>query len=125
MERLTTMDPAQSCSEMLRNMLNLSVTEFKIYRLLLAAEVHGVSEVAKAMGRDRSSVQRALQSLMSAGLITRQTETLKNGGYYYAYEAVPPSQVKRELARCIEDWHESLLESLDKFEEEMEGSLDG
>ena len=49
---------------------------------------------------------------------------IKDGGYYYAYEAVPPARVKRELARCIEDWHESLLDSLSRFEEEMEASLD-
>jgi len=124
MQRLTAMDPPESCSEMLRNMLNLSETELRVYRLLLSSEGQRVSDVAKQVGRDRSSIQRALKNLMSAGLTKRQTEPIKDGGYYYAYEAVPPAQVKRELARCIEDWHESLLDSLSRFEEEMEGSID-
>jgi len=109
---------------MLRNMLNLNETELNVYRLLLSTKGKRVSEVAKSVGRDRSLVQKALQNLMSAGLITRKTEKIKDGGYYYIYDAVPPSQVKKELARCIEDLHESLLDSLSRFEEEMEGSVD-
>lgn len=124
MQRLTAMDPPKTCSEMLRNMLNLSETELRVYRLLLSSEGQRVSDVAKQVGRDRSSIQRVLKNLMSAGLTKRQTEAIKDGGYYYAYEAVPPTHVKKELAQCIEDWHESLLDSLSRFEEEMEGSLD-
>ncbi|MFQ6106814.1 MAG: helix-turn-helix domain-containing protein [Thermoplasmata archaeon] len=124
MQRLNAMNVPQSCSEMLRSMLDLSETELKVYRSLLSADGQAVLEIARQIGKDRSLVQRALQNLMSAGLITRRTETLRNGGYYYAYDAVPPTQVKKELARCIENWHESLLESLNRFEEEMEGFLE-
>lgn len=113
--------PPMSCSEMLRNMLNLSETELRVYRLLLSSIGQRVSEVAGLIGRDRSLVQKALQNLMSAGLITRRTEKLKNGGYYYTYDAIAPSQVKKELERCIEEWHDSMLESLRRFEEEMKG----
>lgn len=124
MQRLTAVNPPESCSALLRNMLNLTETELRVYRLLLSSEGQRVSDMAKQVGRDRSSIQRALKNLMSTGLTKRRTETIKDGGYYYAYEAVPPAQVRRELARCIEDWHESLLDSLSRFEEEMEASLD-
>ena len=80
--------------------------------------------MAEQIGRDRSSIQRSLKNLLSAGLTRRRTETIENGGYYYTYEAVPPAQVKKELERCIEDWHESALDSLSRFEEEMEGPHD-
>lgn len=109
---------------MLRNLLSLSDTELRVYKILLAANGQRVSDVAKKVGRDRSSVQRSLGDLLSAGLITRDTERISDGGYYYTYFAVPPAQVKKELERCIDDWHEAALESLDDFEQEMEGSLD-
>lgn len=122
--RLANANPPRSCSEMLRSLLSLSDTELKVYKVLLAANGQRVSEVAKRVDRDRSSVQRSLGDLMSAGLITRNTETISNGGYYYAYFAVPPAQVRKELEKCIDDWHDAALESLESFEEEMEGSLD-
>ena len=121
--RLARANPP-SCSEMLRNLLSLSDTELRVYKILLAANGQRVSDVAKKVGRDRSSVQRSLGDLLSAGLITRDTERISDGGYYYTYFAVPPAQVKKELERCIDDWHEAALESLDDFEQEMEGSLD-
>jgi predicted transcriptional regulator len=109
---------------MLRNVMNLSETELEVYQRLLSSEGQRVSDMARVMGKDRSSIQRSLKNLMTAGLTRRETETIENGGYYYSYEAVPPAQVKKELERCIEDWHESVLDSLSRFEKEMEVSHD-
>ena len=69
-----------------------------------------------SLKKDRSTVYRALQRLVTSGLAFRDTKTIERGGYYHVYTAVPPAQLKERLRRCADDWFENMRGAIDDFD---------
>jgi len=86
---------------------------------------------------DRSSIQRALQTLINMNLIKRKSMSLKQysnlknldtttkRGYLYAYNAMDIKTIKKRMLSLLDTWYESMakyihdLDSLfDCYEEE-------
>ena len=68
------------------------------------------------MKKDKTTVYRALQKLVSCGLCFKGTKTIKRGGYYHIYGAVEPKLVRRKLKECIEQMNISMKNALKEFD---------
>ena len=82
-----------------------------------------LDEVSKEVDRDRSTTFRSLQKLVSLGLCSKQTMTIKEGGYYHVYSVVDMETFKIETERRVRDLQKSLDRLLKKFEEDMQSSI--
>lgn len=107
-----------SCSDTLECVLDLHSRDIDVYKRLLRRKKR-VDEISKEVAKDRSTVHRSLQRLVKCGICIKEKHTLKKGGHYYVYSAVPAQKTKEMLNDCIEKWHKKIIESLNKFENEV------
>ncbi|WP_069808196.1 helix-turn-helix domain-containing protein [Vulcanisaeta thermophila] len=101
----------------LRCILRLSPTEVEIYYLLQhkAREPMTVAEIAKEMGKSRSTIERSLVKLVQLGLVARRPVLAKNGGYTYVYYTKPVDYIKQKLLQLVNAYYEKskqLIENL-------------
>ncbi|WP_423792952.1 helix-turn-helix domain-containing protein [Methanocaldococcus indicus] len=99
-------------------------SDVRVYFDLLINGPSKISDIAKRIDRERSTVQRAVQNLLTAGLVTRKQVNLKEGGYYYIYEAIPFEDVKKIIKENIEEWSKNMITwinniSLEDIKKEM------
>jgi len=65
---------------------------------------------------------RVLSKLVSIGLVTKQTKTIKGGGYYHTYAMLDPALIKKHARERVKEITESLENLIDHFGEEFENT---
>jgi predicted transcriptional regulator len=89
--------------------------ESRTYLALLNNPGSTVAELAEKLDRDRSNVNRSLTTLLEKGLADRQRRLLDPGGYVYQYNATPLPEAKELLHGALDEWAETVHESIDEF----------
>lgn len=87
--------------------------------LLREAKPKTLDELADSMDRDRGTVFRSLQRLVSIGFCTKQTVNLKGGGYKHLYSTVGAEQIERNAEQRIEEIQSSLKRLMKKFRQDI------
>lgn len=105
-----------SCKDIVKCIYRLTDFELAIYKKLVKQGSQKADDLAPVMKKDRSTVYRALQKLVSSGLAFRETKSIERGGYYYVYTAVSPNQLKDKLHKCADDWFENMNNAIEDFD---------
>lgn len=115
-------------SDLFRCMLGLNDLESKVLSYLLKNNHVTTLELANLFEKDRSSVQRALQSLSEMNVIVRDSMSLKdykdlkgkdvNGirGYVYVYSARDLKNIKVQFRELVNKFHERMLDYIDSLD---------
>jgi predicted transcriptional regulator len=82
-----------------------------------------LEELTRLENRDKSTVFRSLQKLVTLGIISKETRTLKEGGYYHVYSAIPIEIFKLETEKKIKELEQSFKRILKGFEADMENMV--
>ncbi|EHK01509.1 transcriptional regulator, TrmB [Candidatus Haloredivivus sp. G17] len=69
-----------------------------------------VQEIADEVGRNRSTVQRALQEMLEKDLLMREGKTDRT--VYYVYTALPMEEIREVTSDALETWHEQVQSKL-------------
>ncbi|XRP97113.1 helix-turn-helix domain-containing protein [Methanocaldococcus sp. 16A] len=102
--------------DLMRCILGLQEIEIKVYFDLLENGEGSVLEIAERVNRDRTTVQKALRSLMNCGLVNRKKVTEKVG-YKYIYNAVELDKVSDIIEELLDDWYQNVKKWLNYFRE--------
>lgn len=102
-----------SLQEILRVVFDIGVGERETYVALAARECGSAAELADDLDRDRSNVNRYLNSLFQKGLVTRRRRILQSGGHVYQYSARPPEEVRGLLRAGLQEWTGTASEHID------------
>lgn len=105
------------CEDVTKCILGLKSLDLQAYKTLLSEGPMTAETLGRHLCRERSTAYRSLQSLISCGLVFRETRTIEAGGYYYEYVAVHPDEVKRMLQENVDRWYRkvcSLIKTMDK-----------
>lgn len=70
-----------------------------------------VQEIADAVDRNRSTVQRALQEMTDKDLLMREGKTDKT--VYYVYTSLPMDQIREITSDALQEWHKTVQNKLD------------
>jgi predicted transcriptional regulator len=105
-----------TCRDIVKCMYGLSDFELAIYRRLVKQGPLRADDLVPSLKKDRSTIYRALQSLVAAGLAFRETKTIDRGGYYHVYSAVSPKMLREKLHRCADDWFENMNSAIEEFD---------
>lgn len=72
------------------------------------------SDIAEEFGKDRSTIQRYLSKLRSAGLIERES-VVEEGkrGRYYVYSVPDKKRLKRKIQERMDEWEDDKMSVLD------------
>ncbi|MFC4541056.1 helix-turn-helix domain-containing protein [Halosolutus amylolyticus] len=81
-----------------------------------------IEELATALDRDRSTVNRALSTLHERGLVRRDRRLLDGGGYVYQYTAVALPEAKAALHQALDTWTGTVHDVIDEFDGRSAGA---
>ncbi|MDW5563016.1 MAG: helix-turn-helix domain-containing protein [Methanomassiliicoccus sp.] len=108
-----------SCKDIVQCAFSLNDFEVEVFRAAAQYGPMRADELADIMGRERSTVYRALQKLLSCGMCIRETHSLEKGGYYHTYSAIKRQELKMKLEQCVEEWSLRMREALSRFDENL------
>ncbi|SFR30237.1 MULTISPECIES: helix-turn-helix domain-containing protein [Halorubrum] len=109
-------DASPSFEHVLSCVFGVRDHESRAYLALLEHPGSTVSELADALDRDRSNVNRSLSTLREKGLVERRRRLLDSGGYVYQYTAIPVPEAKRRLHDALDEWVTDVHDAIDAFE---------
>ncbi|HYV52311.1 MAG TPA: helix-turn-helix domain-containing protein [Candidatus Eisenbacteria bacterium] len=99
---------------------DLSPLELELLFILIKNKTSmTLEELAKRVDRDKSTVFRSLQKLVGLGICSKETKTLKEGGYYHAYSGIDIESFKIETEKRVSELEDSFHRLLRKFEEDL------
>ena len=113
-----------TCADLLSCLYNLKPIDLEILLTVAKNEGATLDQIAKIVQRDRSSVHRCLSKLVSANLMTKQSRTLKGGGYYHAYTMVEPYKIKEHARARVKEIIGSLQGLIDSFESDLKKHIE-
>lgn len=106
-----------SCEDVMQCFFNLNELEIGLYTIIVNQGPLRLDALAKKVKKDKTTVYRAAQKLVSCGLSFKGTKTLKRGGYYHIYGAVEPELVKKKLEDCMERMNANMKSAIEEFDE--------
>src|ERR687892_1210787 len=100
---------------------DLSPLEMDLLFLLIKKKKEAtLDEITNMADRDKSTVFRSLQKLVGLGIVTKETKTIKEGGYYHVYSAIDVKTFKLETEKRVKELKASFHRILRKFEDNMQ-----
>jgi len=102
-------------NQILRCSFGLSAAEFETLRALLKRGESTVEELASALNKDRTTVQRATKPLLAKGLVKRRQYNLESGGYQYSYSPADKDMIKREISKQFSSFSELVQKEIEKW----------
>ncbi len=110
------MAPAPKFNDVMRCVFKIKDYEIEVYFYLLDHQGSAIAEVSEFLAKDRSSIQRSIQTLMDKGMITRKFRVLGAGGFTYIYAAVPIEETKLIMNRELNVWYQMMGRLVTNFE---------
>lgn len=107
---------ASSCQDVIKCAFNLNDFELLVYKKLSEQGASSANSLAAALGKERSTVYRALQKLVACGMCYRETKAIERGGYYHLYTAIDRKELRRKLEECVNNWYSQILDAISKFD---------
>lgn len=101
--------------QVLRCAFGLSNPEFRVLKTLLSRGELSVEEIAKAMGKDRTTVQRAIPGLVKKGLVKRRQYNLETGGYQYHYLPQDRDAIKARIQEQYDNFTRIVREEIERW----------
>lgn len=108
--------------------LGLNKTESKVFGYILKNNNVSTFEIASKLNMERSSIQRALQSLTKLLLINRKSTSMKEyrnvktesdfkkQGYLYVYNAKNMESIKVQFKNLLDKWYNSMVTYIENLE---------
>lgn len=108
--------------DLFTNIFDLSPLEVDLVLFLIANNdtYMTLEELAKETNRDKSTVFRSLQKLVTLGICIKETKTMKGGGYYHTYCAIDVKSFKIITERKVKEIQQSFDRLLKRFEHDLE-----
>ncbi len=112
-----------TCSDLLSCLYNLKAIDLDVFLEVAKNENSTLTQLAELAHRDRSSIHRCLSKLVSAGLVHKQSKTIKGGGYYHVYSMVEASKIKEYSTQRVKEIKESLESLIENFESDLKNRI--
>ncbi len=113
-----------TCADLLTCLYNLKPTDLEVLLTVAKKPNTTLDQIAAAVQRDRTSVHRILAKLLSANLVTRQTKSIKGGGYFHTYAMVEPQKIKKHAKERVREIIEGLEGLIESFESDLKRHLE-
>lgn len=96
----------------LRTVFGLGGHDVRTYDAVVESPVSTTRELANHLDRDRSNVNRSLNRLREAGLVTRNRRLLDGGGHVYQYSTVSGESTDDVVARAVDRWRSAAIDAV-------------
>ncbi len=110
------MTPEPKFNDVIRCVFKIKDYEIEVYFYLLDHPGSTIAEVSESLKKDRSSIQRSIQTLMDKSMINRKFRVLGVGGFTYIYIALPLEETKKIMERELQIWYNMMNGLVTSFE---------
>ena len=110
--KVTPLPKNMQCEEAIKCVFDLNKLDILVYKKLKGIGEARADELALVLDKERSTVYRSLQTLTDAGVCKKIRRTLKQGGYYHAYQCNDISDIQKKAFDCLDSWYQSVKETL-------------
>lgn len=101
-------------------MYDLSPSDVNMLSILLKQKKpKTLDELAQIVNRDRGTAFRILQKLVSLGFCTKETMTLKEGGYYHLYSVSSIDAIEKVTEHRVRQIQQALDMLMKKFRQDI------
>lgn len=107
------------CEDMVKCVLGLKSLDIEAYKALLMHGPLTAEKLGEILNRERSTAYRSLQSLISCGIVYRETKSIESGGYYYEYVAIEPHEMKKMVKKNVDEWYNQMNELIEKMDDKV------
>ena len=107
------------CDDIAKCILGLKTIDIESYKILVAKGPMTAEGLGEILKRERSTAYRSLQSLMSCGLVHRETKNITTGGYFYEYVALEPVRMKKMMQGNIDEWYNKMTKLVAEIDKEI------
>lgn len=109
-----------SCKDLFTCMYDLSPSDVNMLSILLKQKKpKTLDELAQIVNRDRGTAFRILQKLVSLGFCTKETMTLKEGGYYHLYSVSSIDAIEKVTEHRVRQIQQALDMLMKKFRQDI------
>ncbi|MBN2567356.1 winged helix-turn-helix transcriptional regulator [Candidatus Woesearchaeota archaeon] len=91
----------------------ITKTDFLLLEALMTHDNRPVQELADAVGKERSTVQKSISRLLEKGIIERRQKNLGRGGYIFVYHIHDKADLKERIGENFRNWSERFAKELD------------
>lgn len=99
--------------DLIRCSFELNKTACKVLMFMVRdGKEHSISKIAKMLRLERSSVQKAIKTLVERKLILRRQMNLDKGGYKFFYIVKDIEKIKEEMVIIIDNWQQNVKEKI-------------
>jgi predicted transcriptional regulator len=91
-----------------------------LFLLIKNKKAMSLEDIVKEIDRDKSTVFRSLQKLVTLGICFKETKTIKEGGYYHVYSSIDVKAFKIQTEKKVKELEASFHRLLRKFEDNMQ-----
>ncbi len=103
------------CDIALECLYNLSTLDKRLLETLKDGDEYRSDEIAEILERDQSTAYRSLERLARCGLVYKEKQNIRNGGYFYVYSLRPLDKIKEEALECLEEWYRKMKKAIEEL----------
>jgi predicted transcriptional regulator len=119
------MDTDCTCKNLLECLYNLSNSDLDILVILLRTKEPLTLEIiSKRLGKDKGTIFRSLQKLVSIGFCVKESRNLRNGGQYHTYRATSIDIIERATEHRLKEIQKSLSRLLKRFKGDIQQMIE-
>jgi predicted transcriptional regulator len=97
--------------------------EVLLFLIKINPESSTLEELSEKADREKSTVFRSLQRLVNHRIVSKETRTLKERGYYHVYASIDKGSLKIETEKRIADVKKSIDRLLRNYEVDLDMAL--
>jgi len=81
--KLPTSSNNLCCNDVIQCIFNLNLQDLEIFNKLKKTGEQRADDLAKNIGKDRSTIYRSLQKLTCCNMVIKKTNKINTGGYFH------------------------------------------
>ncbi|MHB1493083.1 MAG: hypothetical protein ACYCSG_03110 [Thermoplasmataceae archaeon] len=103
------------CDDLLTCLFMLGQTDILLFNCMAFNNEYTLDGLAQLSGKDKTTVFRSLQKMVSIGIVIKNTKTIARGGYYHTYYLSDMENIKKISLERINATHDGFLQLLDQL----------
>ncbi|MCL4327975.1 MAG: hypothetical protein M1151_00590 [Candidatus Thermoplasmatota archaeon] len=108
------------CFDLLSCIFDIGPSEFQVFMEMRTGQWIDLDTVAASLNKSRTSVFKALQRLVSLGLVYREARNVRSGGQYHVYSMADRKIIKKIAQERVSEIEISLKSLVDRLDVELE-----
>ena len=102
--------------ELIRCSFDINKTEYNVLFFMIKNQSPiTVIRIAKEMKLERTTVQKAIKTLLEKSLVKRIQRNLQRGGYIFFYEAGNKKDLKIRIKKIVHNWVKAVDREIEKL----------